>query len=50
VRSQAKEKALGEINGNRGKRKVPKSRYGCELCNVALCNSTYCFDLYHHRI
>jgi hypothetical protein len=40
---------LVETSGNRGKKMVPKSRYGCELCNVALCNSSICFDKYHHR-
>lgn len=49
ARSQAQERALAETNGNRGRKKVPKSRYGCGLCDVALCNSSYCFDLYHHR-
>jgi hypothetical protein len=49
ARSQAQERALAEINGNRGRKEAPKSRYGCGLCDVALCNSVYCFDLYHHR-
>jgi hypothetical protein len=49
ARSQAAARALAETDGNRGKKKVPKSRYGCGLCNVPLCNSANCFDFYHHR-
>ena len=49
ARSRSEGRALGSISGNRGKKKVPQSRYGCELCDVPLCNSSDCFDKYHHR-
>ena len=40
ARSQAADRALASINGNRGKKKASQSRYGCELCDVPLCNSS----------
>ncbi|UPL02957.1 hypothetical protein LCI18_013891 [Fusarium solani-melongenae] len=39
---------LKELNGNCQQRK--QTRYGCRLCNVAICNSQNCWDFYHHVI
>lgn len=36
---------LAEVSGN--SRPVRKSRYRCEQCDVALCNSGNCWDFYH---
>ena len=39
---------FGELSGNCQSRK--QTRYGCRLCNVAICNSQYCWDFYHRVI
>ncbi|KAI0187955.1 hypothetical protein EV127DRAFT_435020 [Xylaria flabelliformis] len=38
---------LGEIDGNVGIGKRSTTRYGCKECDVALCNNSYCSDLWH---
>jgi hypothetical protein len=46
---------LTEVSGNEEKkRKRPKVRsqttFGCRICDVAICQSKYCWDFYHHLI
>ncbi|KAI8648825.1 DDE-Tnp-1-7 domain-containing protein [Fusarium sp. Ph1] len=47
---------LTEVSGNQEKteRKRPKVRsqttFGCRICDVAICQSKYCWDFYHHLI
>jgi hypothetical protein len=40
--------ALGQVPGNRGKRRY--SRSGCYECNVSLCNSDNCWYYFHTQI
>lgn len=44
ARSKSSEAALRPQSVNR---QVRRSRYFCETCNVALCNSQNCWDFYH---
>ena len=39
---------LREVNSNR--RKPAKTRRGCDVCDVALCTSSNCWDFYHGRL
>jgi hypothetical protein len=39
--------ALAEVSGNAQRR---QSRSKCETCDVPLCNSSFCWDLYHSTI
>jgi hypothetical protein len=27
-----------------------QTRYGCRICDVAICDNQHCWDLYHHLI
>ena len=52
VRSQSGQKgqnrpALAPMSGNQRRPKVPKTRYRCQECNVAICNSDKCWYFYH---
>ncbi|KAI0182866.1 hypothetical protein EV127DRAFT_353957 [Xylaria flabelliformis] len=47
--SSQKRTVLGEIDPNAtiGKRK--QTQYGCSDCDVALCNTSYCWDIWHRQ-
>lgn len=46
IRSRSKRKPLAGTSGNR---RPPQTRYGCQECDVAICNNPNCWDFYHHR-
>lgn len=47
---QSKRRPLGEAGSNRLNRRPPMTRLGCDLCDVAICSSKYCWDFYHRQI
>src|SRR6478609_396705 len=44
-----KRSSLKETDGNKRKLRK-KTRCGCKLCNIAICNNQYCWDFYNHII
>lgn len=48
-RSQSSQKPLGPLSNDalNRRRAAPQTRWGCDVCNVALCNSKSCWDFYH---
>lgn len=47
-RPRRSRKPLSAVSGNR--RRAPQSRYRCQQCNVALCRTGNCWNLWHHQI
>jgi DDE_Tnp_1-like zinc-ribbon len=42
---------LGDIAANKGRESIKHdSRYKCKQCDVYLCNSTVCFDLFYRGV
>lgn len=46
-RSQSQRRPLGALADDGLNRRPKKTRWGCETCNVALCNQRNCWDFYH---
>jgi hypothetical protein len=47
---RAKKRSPAEIIANTKRRHhAPQTRYGCVICDVAICNRQACWDFYHNR-
>jgi hypothetical protein len=47
-RQKRRPRPLGEVAGNR--QRAPDSRWGCDVCDVALCTSERCWYFWHQPI
>lgn len=49
-RSRSSRRPLAPVSNNRRGQRRRQSTKGCKQCDVALCNSDYCWDFYHRLI
>ena len=49
-RSRSSRRPLASVSSNKKGLRRRQSTKGCEQCDVALCNSKYCWDIYHRLI